>query len=69
MIFAVKNCGNEFTLHYKSFKAYDDATPRMQQIVNHLSLSRVINRINVASPSRDYTSDECQRNAGGIRER
>ena len=52
--FRCKNCGTEFTLHYKSFKAYSDATPQCSNCQS-TDLARVINRINVASPSRDFT--------------
>ena len=52
--FRCKNCGTEFTLHYKSFKAYDEATPQCTQCQSN-DLARVINRINVVSPARDFT--------------
>lgn len=53
--FRCKNCHTEFTLHYKSFKAYDEAAPQCSKCQS-TDLARVINRINVTSPSRDYTT-------------
>ena len=52
--FRCKNCGTEFTLHYKSFKAYEEAIPQCSNCQS-TDLTRVINRINVASPARDFT--------------
>ena len=53
--FRCKDCGTEFTLTYRSFKAYDEATPKCTNCQS-TDLARVINRINVASPARDFTS-------------
>jgi putative FmdB family regulatory protein len=61
--FRCKNCSTEFTLYYKSFKAYDEATPQCTQCQS-TDLVRVINRINVASPGRDYTQMDANQMLG-----
>jgi len=52
--FRCKTCGEEFTLSFKSVKAYADATPRCPNCQS-AALARVIRRVNVQSPSRDFT--------------
>ena len=61
--FRCKNCGTEFTLHYKSFKAYDEATPQCTQCQS-TDLVRVINRVNVASPTRNYSQMDANQMLG-----
>lgn len=52
--FRCKNCGQEFTLFYKTYQAYDQAV-RACANCGSSDLSRIINRIAVQSPTRDYT--------------
>lgn len=52
--FRCKNCGHEFSKFYKSYAAYDAATPTCSHC-GHTDLSRIISRVAVKSPSRDYT--------------
>jgi putative FmdB family regulatory protein len=52
--FRCKDCDVEFTLAFKSIKAYDEAVPKCPNCQS-TALSRVIRRVHVASPSRDYT--------------
>lgn len=52
--FRCKACKTEFSLHYKTLKAYEEA----QKVCPHCaseSLSRVIRRVAIKAPSRDYT--------------
>ncbi len=49
-----KACGTDFALFYKTYKDYDAA----QKICPHcgsVELSRLITRVSVAAPTRDYT--------------
>jgi len=58
--FRCKNCGVQFTQFYKSYSAYDAATPGCPNCQS-TKLTRVINRIHIQAPSRDFTrmsSDE-----------
>lgn len=52
--FRCKKCGNEFTFTYKSVTAYDAAS-RTCPNCGSTELSRVIKRVAVQSPTRDYT--------------
>ena len=52
--FRCKSCGEEFTLSFTSVKAYADATPRCPKCQS-TDLSRVIRRVHVQAPTRDYT--------------
>ena len=52
--FRCKDCETEFTLFYKSFKAYDAATPACTNCQS-TSLARVIKRVNVNAMTRDYS--------------
>lgn len=49
-----KDCGNRFTLFYKSYNDYDTAQPSCPQCHSE-RLSRLISSIKVQNPSRDYT--------------
>ncbi|MCA9915855.1 MAG: zinc ribbon domain-containing protein [Anaerolineae bacterium] len=53
--FRCKSCGEEFTSFYKSYAAYDAATPTCPNCLSH-ELARVIRRVSVQQPSRNYTS-------------
>jgi putative FmdB family regulatory protein len=58
--FRCKVCGTPFTLTYKSYRDYDAAEKHCPNC-NSVELARVIKRINVQAPGRDYsrmTSDE-----------
>lgn len=48
------NCGNRFTLFYKTFSAYDAAEPTCPQCESD-QLSRLISSFKMQAPSRDYT--------------
>ncbi len=48
-----ENCGERFSLFYKTYSAYDNATPHCPNCESD-ALSRVINRITVQSPTHDY---------------
>jgi putative FmdB family regulatory protein len=48
-----KNCDTAFSLFYKTYKAYDTAAKTCPQCAS-ADLARVITKINVAAPSRDY---------------
>lgn len=52
--FRCQQCGEEFSLFYKTYAAYDAATPTCPHCAS-VDLVRVIRRVNVQSPSRDYT--------------
>ena len=52
--FRCKACAEEFTVHYRSFSAYDKATPQCPQCQS-VDLSRIIRTINIQSPGRDFT--------------
>jgi putative FmdB family regulatory protein len=53
--FRCKNCGNEFALFYKTYNDYDTAA-RLCTVCNSADLSRVIKRVAIQSPTRDYKS-------------
>lgn len=53
--FRCKECGTEFSLFYKSYKNYEAATPTCS-VCQSENLSRVIKKVNVAAPARDFTS-------------
>lgn len=53
--FRCKNCGQESTIFYKSYRAYDEATPQCADC-GATDLSRIIRRVNVQAPSRDFAS-------------
>lgn len=48
-----KDCGERFNLFYKTYAAYDAAEKACPHC-SSVALSRIINRVNVAAPSRDY---------------
>ncbi|MEL6310614.1 MAG: zinc ribbon domain-containing protein [Chloroflexota bacterium] len=52
--FRCENCAEQFTRLYKSISAYADATPTCPNCES-TDLKRVINKVNVAAPTRDYT--------------
>lgn len=52
--FRCKTCGQEFTLFYKTYHAYDHAE-RTCSNCGSSQLSRVINRIALQTPARDFT--------------
>ncbi len=52
--FRCKNCGQEFTLFYKTYQAYDQAE-RACSNCGSSQLSRIINRIALQAPARDYS--------------
>jgi putative FmdB family regulatory protein len=53
--FRCKNCGTEFSLFFKSYINYEAATPACANC-NSVDLSRIIKKVNVSAPTRDYTS-------------
>lgn len=53
--FRCKQCGTEVTLFYKSYRAYDAATPECSAC-HSTDLSRLIRKVNVQAMSRDYAS-------------
>lgn len=53
--FRCKDCGTEFSLFYKSTSDYASAEPACTHC-NSTALSRLIRRVNVASPSHDYAN-------------
>ena len=57
--FRCKNCQHEFTLHYKSYQAYDEATPICPQC-EATELSRIIRKVAVQNPTRDFTQMSSQ---------
>lgn len=50
-----KDCGTRFTLFYKTYAAYDAATPRCPECESE-ELARLISRVAIQKPGRDYTS-------------
>jgi len=50
-----KNCGNKFTLSYKTYQDYD-AAERTCPKCGSLELSRLITRVAIQRPTRDYSS-------------
>jgi putative FmdB family regulatory protein len=53
--FRCKACDSRFTLFYKTYKDYDAATPTCPNCQS-TSLSRLIQRVAIQKPQRDYTS-------------
>ncbi|QPC83541.1 zinc ribbon domain-containing protein [Phototrophicus methaneseepsis] len=51
--FRCKNCGAEFDLFYKSYAAYDEATPTCPNC-SSADLARVIRRVSVQAAPHDY---------------
>jgi putative FmdB family regulatory protein len=54
-----KTCGRENTLFYKSYAAYDAATPTCPQC-GSTDMTRLIRRVAIQSPTRDYTGMSSQ---------
>ncbi len=52
--FRCKQCGEEFTIFYKTYADYDEAQ-RTCPHCQSTALARVIRRVSVQSPSRDYS--------------
>jgi putative FmdB family regulatory protein len=52
--FRCKQCGVEFSLFYKTYAAYDEATRACPQCSSQ-ELARVIRRVNVQAASQDYS--------------
>lgn len=52
--FRCKDCQTEFSLFYKSYKDYEAAS-RACPNCQATALDRIIKKVNVAAPSRDYT--------------
>src|SRR5688572_13598846 len=52
--FRCNHCGEEFSLHFASIKAYETA-PRLCPNCQSSDLNRLIRKVNVASVSRDFT--------------
>lgn len=52
--FRCKNCGERFTLNYKSIADYDEATPKCPKCA-YTDLSRLISKVAISSPARDYS--------------
>lgn len=50
-----KACGREFTLSYKSYQDYDEAA-RACPNCGSADLSRLIKRVAIQSPARDFSS-------------
>jgi putative FmdB family regulatory protein len=50
-----KNCGNKFTLSYKTYQDYDAAERTCPQC-GSAELSRLITRVAIQRPSRDFSS-------------
>jgi len=53
--FRCKSCGEEFTTFYKSYAAYDAATPTCPNCLSH-ELTRVIRRVSLQQPTRNYAN-------------
>lgn len=49
-----KHCGEEFSLYYKTYADYDAATQHCPHCAS-ANLSRLIKRIAIQSPTRDFT--------------
>lgn len=49
-----KDCKTRFTLHYKTYKDYDAATPSCPEC-NSTALSRLIQSVSIQAQERDYT--------------
>lgn len=57
------SCGRKSTLFYKSYKDYDAATAAQSSTCPHCGshdLTRVINRVTIAKPGRNYSSMNSQ---------
>ena len=52
--FRCNNCGKEFSLRFASIKAYETDTPLCPNCQSR-ELDRIIRKVNVAAPSRDFT--------------
>jgi putative FmdB family regulatory protein len=52
--FRCNNCGEEFSLTFASIKAYE-TSPRICPNCQATDLDRIIRKVNVAAPSRDFT--------------
>jgi putative FmdB family regulatory protein len=52
--FRCKDCGERFTLTYKTYNDYDAATPACPNC-SSTSLSRLITGVRIQQPERDYT--------------
>jgi putative FmdB family regulatory protein len=52
--FRCNNCGEEFSLRFASIKAYENST-RICPNCQATDLDRIIRKVNVAAPSRDFT--------------
>lgn len=52
--FRCKACGTRFTLNYKTIRDYEDATQTCTTC-GSADLSRLIQRVAIARPGRDYT--------------
>jgi putative FmdB family regulatory protein len=52
--FRCNNCKKEFSLHFASIKAYE-TEPRICPNCQSQELDRIIRKVNVAAPSRDFT--------------
>jgi putative FmdB family regulatory protein len=50
-----KNCGNKFTLNYKTYEDYD-AAERTCPKCGSAELTRLISRVAIQRPSRDFSS-------------
>jgi len=53
--FRCKQCKERFTLFYKTYSAYDNATPECPHC-GHTELSRLITSVAINKPGRDYTA-------------
>lgn len=51
--FRCKNCKQRFSLFYKTYDKYDNATPECPSC-GHLDLSRLITSVAINKPGRDY---------------
>jgi len=52
--FRCKNCKTKFALFYKTYSAYDSATPQCPNC-GHTDLSRLITSVAINKPGRDYS--------------
>lgn len=52
--FRCQQCGQEFSLTYKSLRSYEAATPACPHCQS-TALSRVIKRVAIQKPGRDYS--------------
>ena len=52
--FRCTDCGEEFSLIYKSIKSYSEATPTCPNCQS-TDLQRIIREVNVQAPTRDFT--------------